>query len=212
MKQKTQNENDLVLVFITFSYSCTVHTYSYRCQLSHPRLLTILRHWRHQIPLSDFKQNYRFICDKVQAKRGHKKVRKDRSAVHRKLSQLKAKLAAAEKRAEKYHKRLQRLNHNSCASPSSHKRVNLFLRGCRVDKDIARRLLLTECVTKQLSDNAKLVTGNKQKQIFGRAVSGWILQKYRLMSAVKHISPGWQYRRKHLLQTCGKLDSYIGVA
>ena len=135
------------------------------------------------------------------AKRGRQQVRRDRARAYSRLREAEQKLTAANRKIEKYRKRLQRLQSSCTNSPSPRKKVRAFLKGRNVGKDIRRRLVVAECLNKQLEYNAKQARGHKQKYLFTRAVSGHILKKYRLLSKLKSFCPYWRYSRANTVQT-----------
>ena len=139
------------------------------------------------------------------AKRGRRQVRRDRAMAYSRLQEAEQKLAAANRKMEKYCKRLQRLQSNCTNSPTPRKRVRAFLKGRNVGKDIRSRLVMAECLNKQLEYNAKQATGHKQKYLFTCAVSGHILKKYRLLLKLKSFCPYWRYSRVNTVQERGTL-------
>jgi len=139
------------------------------------------------------------------AKRGRRQVRRDRAMAYSRLREVEQKLAAANRKSEKYRKRLQRLQSSCSNSPTPRKKVKAFLKGRNVGKDIRSRLVMAECLNKQLKFNAKQATGHKQKYLFTRAVSGHILKKYRLLSKLKSFCPYWRYSRANTVQERGTL-------
>lgn len=140
------------------------------------------------------------------AKRGRRQVRRDPAMAYCRLPEAEQKLTAANRKIEKYRKRLQRLQSSFTNSPSPRKKVREFLKGRNVGKDIRRQLLVAECINKQLDYNAKKARGHRQKYLFTHAVCGHILKKYHLLSKLKSFCPYWRYRRVNTVEVCGRKE------
>ena len=145
-------------------------------------------------------------------KLGRRKVRRDRSRAYARLKEVEQKLQDANRKANRYKKRLQRLTktmQSNSASPTPRKKVTNFLRGRKVDKDVRKKLVYFECMNKQLEQNAKKASGDRQRQILARAVSRSILRRYGMLSTMKRYCSWWRYNKVHSKQKSDKLDAYI---
>lgn len=123
-----------------------------------------------------------------QKKRGRKLVRRDRAKAYRDINKLKAENEKLRKKCNKYKKRWQRARSgvSSQQDLTPKTTVKKLLRGRNIGKDIRRKLLFSEVISKELSENyKKLKTSEKEKQIFTKAISGKIIKKYRLAKEVK---------------------------
>lgn len=121
-------------------------------------------------------------CAKVDGRTnsGKRKRRKE-------LQKLKKKLREGEKKAARYRKRYQRLLAKiKCdkknATPRS--KVNGFLKGRKVDKDVKRKLVFGEVLVSQLTHNYNQIKSHKTKDNVKRVIAGRIVKKYRCMTNV----------------------------
>ena len=139
--------------------------------------------------------SYSSSSNQSRQKAGRKKVRRDRAAAYLRLKKLETELKEAQRRANRYKKRLQRIKGGvSNLSPSPATKVRKFLKGRVVPLDVRKKLEYSECVDKQLKLNAKEARTHTQKQQYARSVSGFIMQKYRLLAKAKakHGISWWQ--------------------
>jgi hypothetical protein len=125
---------------------------------------------------------------------GRKRVRRDRTLAYVQLSKAKLELKEAQRRANKYKKRFQRIRGKiNTLSPSPASKVRQILSGRVVPLDIRKRLVYGECVDKQLKHNSKEARTVVQRQQFVKSVSGGIMKKYKMLASakVKHNISWW---------------------
>lgn len=116
---------------------------------------------------------------------GRKRVKRDRSKVYRALRQSAKELKAANRTADRYKKRYQRLKTalktpTAGTTPSPRSKVITLLKGKKVGKDVVRRLVFGESIISQLKEKYLNTHIN-----FHKTIGTKYLSKYRMMKAAR---------------------------
>lgn len=134
---------------------------------------------------------------------GRKKVRKDRASCYRKLKAAERKIADLKKSIERYRKRYKRqnfkfkiLNNKIKENDTPETKINKLTSGVTVPPEVKRRLLFGEALSQQLSENAKKIITQKDKNIFSKVISGKVMKKYKLIGDAKQIISYKMHRKQ----------------
>lgn len=121
---------------------------------------------------------------------GRKRVARNKTASYRKICSQKRTIQHLERKLDSYKKKYSRYKQkmekkleditNNELTPLT--KVEQLTKGIEVPKEVKRKLLFSECIQKQLSDNFKQLKDDRSKQIFTKVVNGRILKKYRLLN------------------------------
>ena len=139
-------------------------------------------------------------------KAGRKRVRRDRASAYVQLKKSQRDLIEANRRAEKWKKRCQRIEATfrpKNVSPSPKTTVTKILKGCRVTAAVRKRLEYNECIQKQLKHNAKEAATQSEKQALARSLSGHIIRKYKMQSKCRPLVSWWH--AKHFSQSQSRI-------
>ncbi|CAH0550600.1 unnamed protein product [Brassicogethes aeneus] len=119
-------------------------------------------------------------------RQGRLRRRKHRKALNREISVLKAKLKKEKRKKEKYRMRLKRVKNKLCKNiHSPTKKVEALIEGQIVSPAVKKKLLFSEVIEKQLTENYRVLTKPAQKRIFWKCISGNVIKKYKQKSYLK---------------------------
>jgi len=117
-------------------------------------------------------------------------------------------LREANRRAEMYKKRLQRLQAQgkNLQSPSPRTKVRNILRRRKIPCDLRKRLEFSEVLQKQLRENAKAAKGDAQKQLVAKAICGKVIAKYRAIKTIKRFCSWKRFNSSRKKTLFGKYE------
>lgn len=126
---------------------------------------------------------------------GRQKVKKSRTSCYRKLKESEKQISELKKSLAKYKKQIQRLNLKKI-KPATQKitdmdspetKVNKLTTEINVPPAIKKSLIFGEVLRNQLSENAKQLGTQKDKDIFSKVISGKIIRRYRMVGQASKI-------------------------
>lgn len=139
---------------------------------------------------------------------GRRRVRKDRASCYRKLKEAERQIIKLRRSLERYKKQISRQKLKSkqkfnkitdCDSPET--RINKLTSDINVlPKNIKRRLVFGEVLADQLSENAKSLQLQKDREAFHKVISGRVLKRYKLVGYAKNII-SYKMHRKRIYHT-----------
>ena len=115
--------------------------------------------------------------NRPRAKRGRKRIKRDKAAAYRKIQKLESELKSKSRLAEKYRKRYERLQ-AKCQNKRSNKRVT------KLKKKLNQEALLQTIIVKEIR-RKMLSSEPKSKRMMSGIISKQILKKYRILGLAK---------------------------
>lgn len=119
---------------------------------------------------------------------GRMTVKKNRSAMYRRIKELEKKLKKAENRAERYKKRYHKSEKHFTKlvelTPTT--KVKAIIGKEKVSSEVRKRLLFGEVLNTELKESVKRTgKSHNRKKTLQRVVAGKVLKKYRMLSMAK---------------------------
>jgi hypothetical protein len=143
-------------------------------------------------------------AEKVTYKQQYSKVYRENKKLKKENRRLKTQL-------EKYRKRYYRLLQKQKGPPSPRRQVKQIVKGRNIPRDIEKKLLQHTVLETQLKEKYQRHKNYKDKDIFGRILSGKVIKKYRQISYIKNFAPKRFMKEKNENPDCLQYRSFRGV-